>query len=81
MKFITKVQKLSDAEKYAGEKRAEISADLLAIIQQNNIDITKLLKSLNLSRNSYYHYAEKKEFPTDWLKKISQSDVIKQLDI
>jgi predicted transcriptional regulator len=81
MKFSTKIQKLADAEKYETEKRAEISAELLAIIQQHNIDITKLLKSLNLSRNSYYHYAEKKFFPTDWLKKISQSDVFKQLDI
>lgn len=81
MKLKTKIAKLIEAEKYAGEKIAEISAEVLDVIQQKNINVAKLCDEAGLSRNSYYHFVEKKCFPSDWLKKISQTEVFKQLDL
>lgn len=81
MKFKTKIQKLDEAEKYADTKRAEISRELLDVIQRQNINIVKLCADVNLSRDKYYYYAKKNAFPTDVLKKISQTEVFKQIDI
>lgn len=81
MKLKTKIQKLDEAEKYAETKRAEISRELLDVIQRQNINIVKLCEAVKLSRDKYYYYAKKLAFPTEILKKFSQTEVFKQIDV
>jgi len=81
MKLQTKIAKLADAEKYANDKRAEITRDIVEHIRRENINVAQLCAAVGVGRDSYYHYVKKNALPTDIMKKFLRCDLFKLSDV
>lgn len=77
MKLQTKIAKLADAEKYANDKRAEITRDIVEHIRRRNINVAQLCAAVSVGRDSYYHYVKKNALPTEIMKKFIHCDLFK----
>lgn len=77
MKIQTKFQKLCEAEKYAEEKRAEITREIVETIAREKLNTTKLCAGAGVSRDIYYYFVRKNALPTEIIRKFLRTDFFK----
>lgn len=78
MKIQNKVKKLAEAEKYAADKRAEITRDIVGIIARYNINVSQLCAAAGVGRDTYYHYTKKNALPTNIIRKFLRCDLLQK---
>lgn len=79
MKIQTKLQKLTEAEKYASEKRAEITREIVGIVEREKINVSQLCAAAGVGRDAFYHYAKKNAMPTDLIRKFLHCDQLQRI--